>query len=650
LALFWHHRLAALIHGSGKEEEEDDLFSKQTEVEELFISDEDEGLFSFFFVHIQLLTGIPLTLLFSIVDESFGSGDEESGEDEIDSDFDAPEIVPDTEDDATKVKINDINTGRKNVYKDPVVLKAKKEAAEKKKGKKAVQDNPPSPRDEPAPKRVYVPVPPRNSERPSLRNSTKMVTAAVVARKKAIEERNKLRPPKVPKIVKIYTQEELLEESKETAKLNRESLLELMKYEENMKRIELKKRAIDGPKVRYISNKNGATITFTEVDRFPHAISQDPVHEYPRKKVCPISGKPARYFDPLTQTHYADIKAFQILRATYEVDRTRAENQFVTSISRTMMASNAAQSSTNSSYSFGTSYRKTDTSNSSAMATDSTLSSPTGGRSTRSNPGAPSTTSTHTATTPAAAAQPATETATIPKPKLTSPKQTTASVATTPKMPVKISAANSTPSSTHTTPSVAKITATLAKATTSSSSSNSSPVTGSVTIATAKATAKPTQNVVKTTASAVKVSTPTTTNAAKPTTTVQTKMVSSIPPSATANVIPRAMTKISTVKPTTAATPKVATIGATPTANLVKVEPPATGAPKRSTLPTPTTPTAAVIAKGTVPTVSVVKAPTPKSVASKPTAVIPATTTAIATHSNKMDVDEAPAPPTSSKP
>ena len=101
-------------------------------------------------------------------DESFGSEDEESEEDEVDSDFDAPEVVADPAAEAAPVKVNDDKSTKKSVYKDPALLKARKEAAEKKASKK-----PKKPVEETSTaKRVYIPVPPRNSKRRAMRKQS----------------------------------------------------------------------------------------------------------------------------------------------------------------------------------------------------------------------------------------------------------------------------------------------------------------------------------------------------------------------------------------------------------------------------------------------------------------------------------------------
>lgn len=454
--------------------------------------------------------------------------------------------MPDDDGEPKRVKINDIG-GKKNVYKDPALLRAKQEAAEKK--KKPVKKSTPKKvekiekSDDTPAKRVYIPVPQRNSERPSLRESTKRITLAVVARKKANEEKAKLKPPKIAKIVKTYTQEELLEESKETMKLNRESLAELMKYEENMKRIELKKRAITGPRAHYRSKGGVNTVSFTDASADPLVTnaSYEAQQSYPKKKfcvehavelaeksdtpvghnfsnyikslpegytgkICPISGKPAPYFDPLTQTPFADLRAFQILRAYYEVEKQKSEYAFFQALS-----SRAPPPSYNNAGGLanhnGSSTAVGVLSRSGVISSATSSSGTTGdapGRATRSNPmppetligmppaagikheaewtpsaakRAPTTTPKSTAAAGAHITSPSSSTST---PKPSTAKPSTASVAT-PTSPT----AKPTAKPTTTSEATAKVSSAAPKPT------SASPAVSTASTATAKATAKP---------------------------------------------------------------------------------------------------------------------------------------------------------------
>ncbi|KAF8562781.1 hypothetical protein P879_11972 [Paragonimus westermani] len=45
----------------------------------------------------------------------------------------------------------------------------------------------------------------------------------------------------------------------------------------------------------------------------------NPPHPRRRMQICPISGLPARYLDPLTLTPYANLAAFRVLRRLYRI-------------------------------------------------------------------------------------------------------------------------------------------------------------------------------------------------------------------------------------------------------------------------------------------------------------------------------------------
>lgn len=45
----------------------------------------------------------------------------------------------------------------------------------------------------------------------------------------------------------------------------------------------------------------------------------------PRRRLCPITGLPAQYFDPLTQMPYANLDAFKILRRIHAEESKRQQ-------------------------------------------------------------------------------------------------------------------------------------------------------------------------------------------------------------------------------------------------------------------------------------------------------------------------------------
>ena len=127
-------------------------------------------------------------------------------------------------------------------------------------------------------------------------------------------------PAKVP--YKRFTQAELLEEAKQTAVANTASLHRLQLREEEVKqraRMEKMGKGMAGmPWVRSSSRKDvhgGATVlTFYNVDDLPKEIKARAPPDPPEPLRCAVTGKPAKYRDPLTGQGYCDVAAFKVLR------------------------------------------------------------------------------------------------------------------------------------------------------------------------------------------------------------------------------------------------------------------------------------------------------------------------------------------------
>eukprot|EP01127_Copromyxa_protea_P016276 TRINITY_DN4803_c0_g1_i1.p1 TRINITY_DN4803_c0_g1~~TRINITY_DN4803_c0_g1_i1.p1 ORF type:complete len:357 (-),score=90.31 TRINITY_DN4803_c0_g1_i1:39-1109(-) len=230
-------------------------------------------------------------------------------EDVVDDDFDVPEDPAlDTEvlGDETEVKKK-----KKNVYVDPR-RQGKKRAGEPKE-KKDWKRNAPI---------VVAP-----SDR-TLRRTTVVNTLESEAQRKIDEEEENQRQAQKEREVKSIpkmSQMQLLEEAKETEILNLQSL-------EEMKRLDLLKKKkmptrykITGPKIVEITNIDGTFVCFNNTS-YP-AIFNSKSDPYPEKAVCAVTGLPAKYFDPLTQTPYATIEAFQTLRERYKQQKKQLEEE-----------------------------------------------------------------------------------------------------------------------------------------------------------------------------------------------------------------------------------------------------------------------------------------------------------------------------------
>ncbi|KAL4236349.1 Vacuolar protein sorting-associated protein 72 [Mactra antiquata] len=267
-------------------------------------------------------------------DREYESEVSESDLEDSDIDIDEDdEVRSDLDDDEPKKrKRGGVST---KAYKEPAVKKPKPSEPKKAKTEKTKSKPPPS-------IQIYQSSPGKKA----LRKST-------ADRSKEREEREKERQLKAKMLKEIatqkrvaevrrLTQEELLEEAKITEELNMQSL-------ENYQRLELEKKTRrsvkqgqKGPIIRYHSlsmplieeleeeddestmkepidtgEKCERTfITFTDErlvkDYFTEKRCKPPV-----KQFCPVTRLQAKYFDPITQTPYASLQAFKIIREAY---------------------------------------------------------------------------------------------------------------------------------------------------------------------------------------------------------------------------------------------------------------------------------------------------------------------------------------------
>ena len=58
-------------------------------------------------------------------------------------------------------------------------------------------------------------------------------------------------------------------------------------------------------------------ITFTEEPTFHEVFKYSKV-KAPIKQYCPVTRLPAKYFDPITKTPYANAQAFRLIREAYQ--------------------------------------------------------------------------------------------------------------------------------------------------------------------------------------------------------------------------------------------------------------------------------------------------------------------------------------------
>lgn len=119
-----------------------------------------------------------------------------------------------------------------------------------------------------------------------------------------------------------------MQEAAFTELINKRSLEALYKLENDRQNELMDKRSIFNPEERLIrfnqSCRDGvfsSKFTYPSADHYPKnfntKISKKEASKLQETILCPITGKPAKYRDPLTQQPYADKEAFKIIREKY---------------------------------------------------------------------------------------------------------------------------------------------------------------------------------------------------------------------------------------------------------------------------------------------------------------------------------------------
>ncbi|VDD94666.1 unnamed protein product [Enterobius vermicularis] len=123
------------------------------------------------------------------------------------------------------------------------------------------------------------------------------------------------------------TQAEMLEEAKETERLNIASLKKYEQYELERKKKREKNslvRSVKPPLIKMVDTASGRFLTLPSVKEF----------KMPETKVrvlCAVTSRPAKYRDPVTGLPYADVDAFKNIRQKYiEYLKTIKNNSAVT--------------------------------------------------------------------------------------------------------------------------------------------------------------------------------------------------------------------------------------------------------------------------------------------------------------------------------
>lgn len=250
-------------------------------------------------------------------DQEFEARESDIEEDYVDSDFDMDEN--DEPENDMQVEEDEYGNNKKKRQNKGVFTKAYKEPSVKKYVEKKILKG----------KQVDEPT---NRENKSVRSSTARKREELIQRQEEREAAKRLKIKKTPSIEMEYrrlTQEELLEEAKLTEKINLASLDAYQKMELEKKKKTANKCSIKGAIVRYHS----VTMPSDDQPHLKHSrnfltfTDEASLHQFfPNKKpqqmdinlkICPITGLPAKYFDPLTKTPYASLAAFKIIRERF---------------------------------------------------------------------------------------------------------------------------------------------------------------------------------------------------------------------------------------------------------------------------------------------------------------------------------------------
>ncbi|VDM43718.1 unnamed protein product [Toxocara canis] len=154
------------------------------------------------------------------------------------------------------------------------------------------------------------------------------------AKKRSLLEKNKKwvmarmgGPTVAANTVSPETQVQLLEEARETERLNLASLQKYEQFELERKKKREKAnvvRKLKPPFISHVDGRNGKWIVVPEIKKFTKP-------ERKAKLLCCVTSRPAKYRDPLTGLPYATPAAFKVIREKYiEYLKTIKNNAAVT--------------------------------------------------------------------------------------------------------------------------------------------------------------------------------------------------------------------------------------------------------------------------------------------------------------------------------
>jgi vacuolar protein sorting-associated protein 72 len=242
--------------------------------------------------------------------------DDEEGRDSFDSDFGDSTESDSDDDDGEERAAKRPAPKKKSVYRDPKIARKKGEAeaeggAAKPKPKKRPRADPAS-------------LPPLEARtRESFRGSTQAASRNAEEARKRLEEEQRKRQQKALEAgkkrgVELHrlTQAEILAEAQQTEIINKASLERMLRQEEDKRRVIVRERDTDGPRVKYHSKRQGDSVlnTVTFVDTPVPPVIDAIAPPYPVPLRCAVTAAVARYVDPATGTPYATLEAFRQMK------------------------------------------------------------------------------------------------------------------------------------------------------------------------------------------------------------------------------------------------------------------------------------------------------------------------------------------------
>ena len=149
-----------------------------------------------------------------------------------------------------------------------------------------------------------------------MRTSTKANTELREKQRQLAEHERKKIPKPRPVVKHTFTQRELLADGLATEESNKRWLLAQSAVIDDKKAKRAHLAQVNARSVRRWLSRRGMnnTYTWTDVDAVPDILKGASAPPVPSREMCIITHGPAKYRDPVTGCHYADLSAFKELR------------------------------------------------------------------------------------------------------------------------------------------------------------------------------------------------------------------------------------------------------------------------------------------------------------------------------------------------